>query len=383
MEQASQANCGGKYKNKLSWAEETASKILEKESAVAARNLGKIPYTAENGVFNDMSQQDICWWTNGFWAGLLLQLYGYQKEDIFRTAAEEIESKLDQNLMTAQGMDHDSGFRWLLTSVANYRLTGSAASRNRAILAANNLAGRFNLAGSFIRAWNDNGSGETAGWAIIDCMMNLPLLYWASEELKDPRFFQIAKSHADTVRQAFVRKDGSVCHIVAFDPVTGKRLHSLGGQGFAHGSAWTRGQSWAIYGFTLSYLHTKEARYLETAEQVVSYFLAHIPESGFLPVDFCQPVSCPWEDSTAAAIAACGLIELNKATGKEKYLTTAQWLLQTLARSRCSFSPETDQLLENGSAAYHDTSHNFPIIYGDYFFTEGILKLCEKETFLW
>ena len=109
--------------------QDIADKILQKERAVAARNAGKIPYTAKNGVFDDMAETNLCWWTNGFYAGLLWQLYGWSREEIFRTAAQTIEEKLDQNLLTAQGMDHDSGFKWLLTSVASYRLTGSEASK--------------------------------------------------------------------------------------------------------------------------------------------------------------------------------------------------------------------------------------------------------------
>ena len=363
--------------------QDIADRILQKERAVAARNAGKIPYTAKDGVFDDMGKTNICWWTNGFYAGLLWQLYGWSREEIFRTAAQTIEEKLDQNLLTAQGMDHDSGFKWLLTSVASYRLTGSEASKNRALLAANDLAGRFNLAGGFIRAWNDGGDRRTAGWAIIDCMMNLPLLDWASKELHDPRFSHIARRHADTAKSVFVREDGSVCHIVVFDPQTGERLFSLGGQGYAHGSSWTRGQAWALYGFTLAYLHTKEESYLETAEKVARHFLAHIPESGLIPADFDQPTEPKWEDSSAAAIAACGLIELWKATGSEAYLNGAERLLQALVKLRCSFSPERDELLENGTVAYHDAEHHIPLIYGDYFFTEAVLKLIGKQTFLW
>lgn len=363
--------------------QDIADRILQKERAVAARNAGKIPYTAKNGVFDDMGKTNLCWWTNGFYAGLLWQLYGWSKEEIFRTAAQTIEEKLDQNLLSAQGMDHDSGFKWLLTSVASYRLTGSEASKNRALLAANDLAGRFNLAGGFIRAWNDGGDGRTAGWAIIDCMMNLPLLYWASKELHDPRFSHIARRHADTAKSAFVREDGSVCHIVVFDPQTGERLFSLGGQGYAHGSSWTRGQAWALYGFTLSYLHTKEESYLETAEKVARHFMAHIPESGLIPADFDQPPEPKWEDSSAAAIAACGLIELWKATGSEAYLNGAERLLQALVKLWCCFSPERDELLEDGTVAYHDAEHHIPLIYGDYFFTEAVLKLIGKQTFLW
>jgi len=360
-----------------------AEKINEKTKAVAARNAHKIPYTAQNGVFDDWTERDISWWTNGFWAGQLWQLYGAFGEPLFRTVAKKIEKKLDRNFLNARGMDHDGGFRWLLTAGADYRLTKSEASKNRLILAADNLAGRFNLLGGFLRAWNDDGDGSKSGWAIIDCMMNLPLLYRASKELNDPRYTEIAVRHADTAVKAFVREDGSVCHIVCFDPVTGKRLESLGGQGFGRGSSWTRGQAWAIYGFTLSYLHTGKRVYLETAEKVAKKFVSKIPESGLIPVDFDQPETPAYEDSSASAIASCGLLELSRASGKEKYRAAALNLLTVLKEKRCNFDPDCDYLLEKCTAAYHDTEHEFPLIYGDYFFTEAVLKLIGKETFLW
>lgn len=368
--------------NNINWPE-IADKIFSKTKAVAARNAHKIPYTAVNGVFDDQTEKNICWWTNGFWAGQLWQLYGAYNEPLFRTVAEEIEQKLDKCLMTSWGMDHDSGFRWHMTSGANYRFTGSDASKNRLILAANDLAGRFNLAGGFIRAWNDSGDGSKAGWAIIDCMMNLPLLYWASRELNDPRFEQIAVRHADTAIDAFVREDGSVCHIVEFDPHTGKRIKSHGGQGVGHGSAWTRGQAWALYGFTLSYIHTKNPKYLQTAEKVARWFVSQIPESGLIPVDFRQPAEPAYEDSTAAAIASCGLLELAKAAQNGEYSEAAIKMLTALTEKCCNFDENCDQLLEKCTAAYHDRDHEFPIIYGDYFFTEAVLKLINKEMFLW
>lgn len=112
----------------MNW-QDVLEKIYKKTVAVATRNADKIPYTTENGVFDDMGRTNICWWTNGFWAGQLWQLYGAFGDPIFRTVAEKIEEKLDRNLMDAQGMDHDSGFKWLLTSGANYTLTKSEASK--------------------------------------------------------------------------------------------------------------------------------------------------------------------------------------------------------------------------------------------------------------
>ncbi|MBQ4427077.1 MAG: glycoside hydrolase family 88 protein [Oscillospiraceae bacterium] len=358
-------------------------RLHDKGLTVTARSMHKIPYTTEKGVFDDLSESNISWWTNGFWAGLLWQFYGAYGGEILRKAAEEVEEKLDKVFLLPQGMDHDSGFRWLPTAGANYTLTGSEDSRRRLQLAANDLAGRFNPAGNFIRAWNDSGDGKTAGWAIIDCMMNLPLLYRASELLNDPRFRLIAVRHASTAGKAFVRADGSVCHIVAFDPNTGERLCSLGRQGFGHGSSWTRGQAWALYGFTLSYLHTGERDYLLTAVKVADRFLQRIPGSGLIPVDFDQPAATAYEDSTAAAIAACGLIELAEAARDPGYREATLRLLTALAEKRLNLDEDCDHLLEKCTAAYHDARHEFAIIYGDYYFTEAVMKLCGKETFLW
>ena len=372
-----------------SWINGIYNKILEKEKNVAERSRDKIPYTTKDGVFDNKGKTDICWWTNGFWGGMMWQLYNATKESVYLENALVTEIKLDANLMNRQGMDHDSGFKWLPTSVAHYHMTGDMASRNRALLAADNLAGRFNPAGKFIRAWNNwdgNEDGSLAGRAIIDCMMNLPLLYWAGDEVHDPKFYHIAKMHADTAAEYFIREDGSAKHIVEFDAMTGEYLHSVGGQGYGHGSSWTRGQAWAVYGFVLSYLHTGEERYLATSRKVADYFIANIPASKLIPVDFRQPESPAYEDSTAAAIAACGLLELAKCVhgnDRDKYENAALEMLKALADKHCNWDRNTDNLLEKCTAAYHDSEHEISIIYGDYYFIEAVWKLMDKELFIW
>ncbi len=374
----------------LSWAEEAVKKVLIKEKAVAERNYDKLPYTAVDHAFDDKTKDNVCWWTNGFYGGMLWQLYRESGDETFLKAAERVEEKLDANFMDYNGMDHDSGFKWLLTAVANYRFTGNEKSKNRGLLAAANLAGRFNSKGKFIRAWNDWGDGrDTRGWAIIDCMMNLPLLYWASETTDDPRFKHIAISHANTAKEGFIREDGSSRHIVEFGLNGEGFIREHGGQGYAEGTAWTRGQTWAIYGFTMSYMHTGDVEYLKTSKKVADFFVEHIPESGLIPVDFLQPKEPSYEDSTAAAIAACGLLHLSEEMEKAemqgyvKYQNAAIRLLKVLTESRCDFDPEHDDLLINCSAAYHDSAHHFPIIYGDYYYIEAMLELLGRGEFLW
>ncbi len=373
----------------MEWVQEVLDRTARKLEKVSARSAQKIPYTTVDGVHDDKSGGDaIGWWTNGFWGGMMWQMYALTGQERYKEIALDNERKLDADLMDYDKLDHDNGFKWLPTAVADYRVTGNREARNRGLLAAGNLAGRYNSNGKFIRAWNDwkDSDVDRRGWAIIDCMMNLPLLYWASEETKDPRFRQIAMNHADTARKAFVRGDGSVNHIVEFDPDSGEIIRSYGGQGYDVGTSWTRGQSWGLYGFMLSYLHTGKQEYLDTAERIANYFLANIPASGLIPVDFRQPEEVAWEDSTAAAIASCGLIELaRKKEGRQSriYLEAALNMLRALTEKSFNWNEEEDNLLTKCTAAYHDKEHEFSIIYGDYYFLEAMMKLAGKELFIW
>lgn len=377
------------------WIEETAEKIKEKMAWVSEKSKDKIPYTTVNGTHDTYNDSDktyrmsegLNWWTNGFWGGMLWLMYQETGEEKYAEYARRSERKLDQCFADFYGIHHDAGFMWLLTAVADYRLTENEEAKKRGLFAANLLAGRFNPVGKFIRAWNDweGEQKDNTGWAIIDCMMNIPLLYWASGETKDPRFRHIALMHADTAMAHFVRPDGSCEHIVEFDSKTGEKLGTYGGQGYENGSAWTRGQAWALYGFALSYLHTKKEEYLNTAKRVAHYFIANIPENGLIPIDFRQPEEERWEDSCAAAIAACGLIEIAKAAGKNEknlYLNAALKLLKALTEKRCDWTKNCDCILQNCSEAYHTNKH-MNIIYGDYFFMEAIYKLKGDPVLLW
>lgn len=372
----------------MKWAQkalDTASHKLEK---VSKRSADKIPYTTVNGVHDDKSGEQIGWWTNGFWGGMMWQMYSLTGDEAYKNIAQSSEDKLDECLMNYEMLDHDNGFKWLPTAIANYQVTKNPQSKNRGLLAAGNLAGRYNDTGNFIRAWNDRTGDDTdrRGWAIIDCMMNLPLLYWASKETGDPRFSQIAVNHANTSMKNFIRGDGSANHIVEFNPDSGEMVCSYGGQGYGVGSSWTRGQSWALYGFMLSYIHTGDNAYLETAERIANYFISNIPDSGLIPVDFRQPEDVTLEDSTAAAIAACGLIELSKrCDGRQSkvYEDAALKMLKAISDNSFNYNEDEDNLLTKCTAAYHDKNHEFSIIYGDYFYLEALMKLNSKELFIW
>ncbi|WP_025684880.1 glycoside hydrolase family 88 protein [Paenibacillus maysiensis] len=376
------------------WVQDVIQKITDKMDWVSEKSQAKIPYTTINGVHDDRAIDNpthtvtdgINWWTNGFWGGMMWQMYHETGQEKYKKFANILENKLDVCFQDYYGLHHDVGFMWLPTSVANYKVTQNPESRKRALHAANLLAGRYNPVGEFIRAWNDLNGEDTRGWAIIDCMFNIPLLYWATEETGDPRFKQIAIKHADTVMNTFVRPDGSVNHIVEFDPFHGGVVKTYGGQGYEEGSSWTRGQSWGLYGFMMSFRHTGKEEYLNTAKRIAHYFIANIPESGIIPVDFRQPKEPAYEDSTAAAIAACGLIEISKAVGpleKDLYLGAALKMLKALDKTRTDWSRDCDCILKNGSAAYHNKEHHNSIIYGDYYFIEAVFKLKENDLYIW
>lgn len=366
------------------WAEDVL-KRLDNKLTIQAQRLGhRIPYIPENGRYSDMGEKDIVWWTNGFWGGIMWQMYHATKKELYKQTAESNELRLDDAFTNYTGLHHDVGFMWLHTAVANYRLTGNERSLARGLHAAHLLAGRYNPRGQFIRSWNR----DRAGWVIIDSMLNIPLLYWAKETLQDPRFGYVAEDHADKVMQHIVRGDGSVNHIAVFDPTTGELLDTPGGQGFASGSSWSRGQSWAIYGFALSYLHTGKQAYLDTAKKVANYFIANVSKTGYVPlVDFRAPAEPVKVDTSAGMCAACGLLEIAKHVSEYEqplYVEAAVALVKAAEANYANWNVEEDGIITHGTAAYHDEyGSEAPIIYSDYYFVEAILRLNELDFLIW
>ncbi|SES05311.1 unsaturated chondroitin disaccharide hydrolase [Propionibacterium cyclohexanicum] len=366
------------------WLEQTFDKLVAKVDAQADRLGPKIPYVPENGVYPDMGERDIIWWTNGFWSGILWQLYHATGREKFAQIARTDEERLDAAFTQYTGLHHDVGFMWLHTAVADYRLTGNERSKARGLHAAHLLAGRYNPRGKFIRSWNR----DRAGWIIVDSMLNIPLLYWARDTLDDPRFGFVAEDHADTVLTKVLRGDGSVNHIAVLDPNNGDLLETPGGQGFESGSSWSRGQAWALYGFALSYLHTGKKEYLDAAKRVAHYFIAQVQRTGWIPlVDFRAPAEPVKRDSSAGLCAACGLLEIAKHVGeyeKDFYREAALNIVRATEASCADWDTERDGLIGAATAAYHDEkASNASIIYGDYYFTEALLRLLDRDVLLW
>lgn len=368
------------------WVDQAWEKVVQKISRTSKRIGAQFPHAGKNGQYDF---EEPYWWTSGFWPGLLWLVYRDTKDERLRQLAEECEQKLDTVKNDYYRLDHDMGFMWTLTSVARYKLSGNENSKRRALLAANLLMGRFNANGNFIRAWNPWTEGEdNSGVAIIDCVMNLPLLYWASEETGDPRFKSVAKKHADTVLDHFIRSDGGVHHIIRFDPESGEKIEALGGQGYGPYSAWSRGTAWAIYGLTLSYHYTSEAKYLDAAKRAAHFFMAHLPEDFVPDWDFRLPagIDSP-KDSSAGAIAACGLLlmaEKTEASESPVYQRAGENILKSLFEHYGDWEGAEEGLILHGTSHFPEGKYiDSPLIYGDYFFTEGIARLKGYQKLFW
>ncbi len=368
------------------WIEEAWSQIVNKVKNNSKKIGANFVHASNNGKYEIV---DSSWWTSSFWPGILLKVYELSKDEDLLSVAANCENKMDELFKSFYSLDHDIGFMWILTSVARYKLLADEDSRRRGLIAANFLMGRFNVNGKFIRAWNNYGN-ETRknGWSIIDTMMNLSLLFWASEEIKDPRFKGVALSHADMVINNFIREDGSVHHIVEFNPETGERTNYYGGQGYAPDSSWARGTAWAIYGFSICYHYTKEIRYLNAALKVANFFIRNLPED-YVPVwDLKLPGDVkPNRDSSAACIASSGLLLLSEELDDETgafYRNSALKILESLYKNYGNWDSNEEGMILHGVS--HFPAGNYidnPLIYGDYFFVEAIAKLKGSKILFW
>lgn len=368
------------------WTEEQLEEVwnqcLVKVKRMSERLQDGFPHVSKGGRYDNMQAS---WWTAGFYPGLLWLMYRDSAEESFRRYAEACEDQLDKPLLEYEKLHHDVGFMWSLSAVAQYKLLGSNQSRKRGLIAASHLASRFNVKGGFIRAWNGKNK---EGWAIVDCLMNLPLLYWASETTEDPRFRWVAEAHADMAAQEFVREDGSVHHIICFDPTTGERVGARGGQGFSPDSAWARGSAWALYGFALSYKYTGKTSYLRTAQRVAHYFVSHLREDGVPKWDFrADSDSDDIVDTSAAACAASGLLELAELTDGEEarfYCSWAERILLALYQHYGAWDQDEEGLIMKSTVSYPENRDvHVPVIYGDYFFVEALAKLRGQRDLFW
>lgn len=370
---------GAESEQDRAWVQATLARALDKVGRIRTRVGATFPHVSTNGRWDARSPE---WWTAGFWPGILWLAFQERDESAYSDLAGRLEERLDEALHGYIGLHHDVGFMWMPSAVSRFRRTGHRESYVRGLHAATLLAGRFNPAGNFLRSWGqDRSDPKTVGQVIVDSLMNLSILYWASLVTDDPAFAQIATRHADTVLANMVRPDGSSHHILVFDPETGEVIQALGGQGYAPESTWSRGNAWALYGLALVHAYTGEQRFLEGAERVAHYFLSHLPEDSVPYWDFRLP---QWagepRDASAAAIAASGLMELARLADHPSergfYRDAAFKLVRALTNGYVSFGDDEEGIVLHGTGNRPTgVAVDLPLIYGDFFFIEALVKL--------
>ena len=383
------------------WIEKTYSALEKKLAVTVERSCDKTPHLVDaDGMYYEKNPRDPVWWCKGFFGGIAAMMYAYTGKEVYLKTAQNTDSTLREALITYPDLvHHDVGFMYHITSGALHRLTGSKTSRATNIIAAQTLASRFVLGGDFIRAWNNPNYGmPSTNFTIIDCMLNLPLLYWASEELDDDRFKRMAMAHADSTIENHIRPDGSVVHIVVHDRETGECVKTIGGQGAFDGSSWSRGQAWAIYGFILSYLYTKEERYLDAAKRVSNYFIAAVADDWIPRADFRVADNAPLGsedvvfDTSAGTCAACGLIELAKLLPEGEggmYMNAAIKMMKAMSEEFLDLNPDKDGFLYGTSARFpvdgdmKKADTNTSLIYGEFYYVEALLKLMGADFNPW
>ena len=370
-----------------------AQKHLNKMLQVADVKALQYPRTInKNGVLVTTDMYD---WTPGFFPGSLWNTYEFNQDD--KLQAEAI--KWTQSLEPLKNFEehHDLGFMMYCSYGNAYRFTKNKLYKDILVQSARSLSTRYNATTGSIKSWNTfnswHGNKKYSFPVIIDNMMNLELLFFASAVTGDTSFKHIALTHALNTMKNQIRSDYSSYHVVCYDTLTGKVEGTETAQGLADNSTWARGQAWGIYGFTMVYRESKDKRFLKTAQGMADYFINHpnlpadkVPywdfnllEKGYIPGvnSNANNVKDLFRDASAASITASALLELSLYSGVKgkKYYDFAIQILYSLASANYMAAPGTNAnfiLKHSVGSIPHNGEIDVPLIYADYYFLEAL-----------
>lgn len=369
---------------------------LETAIAQIRRNLPEFTYKTQkhSSVDNFYPAVDNVEWTAGFWPGEIWLAYEHTGDETFRHAAQiHVQSFLHRIENRIETDHHDMGFLYSPTCVAAWKLVGDEDGRKAAILAADQLLDRYQPIGQFIQAWGEMGAPDNYRY-IIDCLLNLPLLYWATKETGDPKYRDIALIHARTTLAHSIRPDDSTYHTFFMDPVTGEPVKGVTNQGYKDDSSWARGQAWGIYGMALSYRYEKLEEYRETFDRLLAYYMKRLPEDLVPYWDLIYMDGDEPRDSSSAAITACGLMEMADIVGgkeAEEWRILARRMVGSLAENYAVSDPS----VSNGLILHGTYSKKTPYnqcsgegvdeccSWGDYYYVEALTRLSRNWSTYW
>ena len=317
-------------------------------------------------------------WTSGFFPGMLWYMYEYTQDDYWKQKAQLFTQPLERE--KTNGVTHDMGFKIYGSFGKGYRLTNNQLYKKIMLEGAYTLITRYKPNVGCIRSW-DHNQDKWQCPVIIDNMMNLELLFWAFKESGDSTFYQIACSHAMTTLRNHFRPDYSSYHVVDYDTITGQVLNKHTHQGYSHESAWSRGQAWGLYGYTMSFRETGIPEFLEQAKKIADFMFVNknLPDDLIPYWDYNAP-AIPDEprDVSAATISASALYELSlyDKDNATKYKQWADTILENLTKNyRATLQADRGfLLLHSTGSAPHNSEVDVPIIYSDYFFLEALMR---------
>ncbi|GAA0877343.1 glycoside hydrolase family 88 protein [Algoriphagus jejuensis] len=323
-------------------------------------------------------------WTSGFWPGILWYLYEATGDAKWKDEAVHFTNYL-KPLSEMSAINHDLGFQVFCSAGNGYRLTGNGEDKTMVLKSADTLATLYNPLAGTILSWPEH-KHDFQHNTIIDNMINLELLFWASKNGGDPALYDLAVNHAETTMENHFREDFSAYHVIQYDTITGQRVKGITHQGFADETMWARGQAWAIYGFTMVYRETNDPKFLAFAQKVTDVYLERLPEDMIPFWDFDAP-NIPNEpkDASAAAITASALLELSlyvdSADKAEAYRSAAEKMLLALSSEKyMSKDQNTAFLLHSTGHHPNGTEIDASIIYADYYYLEALLRLKKLKS---
>lgn len=339
---------------------------------------GVMPITY-NAQKNKVETSDTKWWCSGFYPGTLLYIYEYTKDPAIMIEAKSRLAILEKEKHYTG--NHDLGFMMFCSFGNAYRLTGDASYKATVDTAAQSLSTRYRPQIKSIQSWDSSKNFNCP--VIIDNMMNLELLYWVSANGGDKKFSKIAVNHANSTIKNHFRKDYSSYHVLDYDLKTGALLRKVNWQGAADSSAWSRGQGWGLYGFTMMYRFTKDKQYLHQAQHIAKFILnnPNMPSDMVPYWDFNAPgIPNTYRDASAATIMASALLELGQYSEKtlqKQYVKTAEKMIRSLAsqKYRAKLGENGGFLLMHSTGALPFKSEvDVPLTYADYYFLEALLR---------
>jgi len=334
-------------------------------------------------------------WVASFWTGQLWLAHSITGQEHFKNSARMRTPYVQTVLEHPEWHDHDLGFLFSLSCVADYKLTGCERSRSMALRAADFLAARWRQPLPFVMCWNPMRRDDAdfarrkVGTLNIDSMQGMALLYWAAKETGQASFTDIANQHQQTCTDYLVREDYSSFHCYEFDTGNGQPMSGYTHQGYSDDSCWSRGQAWAIHGLAQSFLQTHNTHFRDTAARMADYVSDKLPEDGVSQWDYLLPADQPqYKDTSAAAITAAGLYTLAQGFGASdegtRYTQLADRMLFGLVNNHDITSDDSAQgLLKEGAAFVGLGRADNMLPYGDYYYLEALMRSVGHTEFFW